>query len=93
MTRTRSGDEAIEAVEAGRYDVVFTDVVMPGMSGLDLAEHLRREHPELPVVLTTGYSDEIARSGAGGRPVLLKPYRMESLAQVLDEALAAARAD
>ncbi len=91
VTRTRSGDEAIEAVEAGRYDVVFTDVVMPGMSGLDLAEHLRREHPELPVVLTTGYSDEIARSGAGGRPVLLKPYRMESLAQVLDDALAAAR--
>jgi hypothetical protein len=39
-------------------------------------------------VLTTGYSDEISRSGAGGRPVLLKPYRLETLAAVLDDALA-----
>jgi signal transduction histidine kinase len=90
VTRVHSGNEAIAATEAQAFDVVFTDVVMPGMSGLELAAHLERRLPDLPIVLTTGYSDEITRSGGGGRPVLLKPYRMEALAQVLDEALAGA---
>ncbi|MEI9928334.1 MAG: ATP-binding protein [Sphingomonas sp.] len=92
VTRARSGYEALEAAAERPFDVVLSDVVMPAMSGLELAEHLRALQPGLPIVLTTGYSDEIARSGAGGRPVLLKPYRIETLARVLDEALAGADA-
>jgi len=88
VTRTRSGPEALEAAAERPFDVVLSDVVMPQMSGLELAEQLRRLQPSLPVVLTTGYSDEISRSGAGGRPVLLKPYRLETLAAMLDDALA-----
>jgi CheY-like chemotaxis protein len=60
---------------------------MPGMSGLELAEALKTVLPGVPVVLTTGYSDEIARSGAGGLPVVFKPYRLETLSGVLDEVL------
>jgi len=85
--RTRSGEAALEAALDSVYDAVFTDVVMPGMSGLELAEHLAELRPNLPVILTTGYSDEIARSGAGGRPVILKPYRLETLAAAIDEVL------
>jgi len=88
VTRTRSGPEALEAAAERPFDVVLSDVVMPHMSGLELAEQLHQFQPGLPVVLTTGYSDEISRSGAGGRPVLLKPYRLETLAAVLDDALA-----
>ncbi len=87
VTRACSGGEALDWAERRDYDLVFTDVVMPGMSGLELAERLNRLRPDLPVVLTTGYSDEIARSGTGGRPVILKPYRLESLAAVLNEVL------
>jgi signal transduction histidine kinase/CheY-like chemotaxis protein len=90
VTRVRSAGEALEVVAKRRFDLVFTDVVMPVMSGLELADALREVRPDMPVVLTTGYSDEIARSGAGGRPVLLKPYRIERLAAVLDDALAGA---
>jgi signal transduction histidine kinase len=87
VVRAATGLEAIRHAVAGGFDLVFTDVVMPGMSGLELAEQLRPILPDLPIVLTTGYSDEIARSGTGGLPVLSKPYRMESLARMLDDVL------
>ena len=87
VQRARSGEDALALVRRDRFDLVFTDVVMPGMSGLELAERLAALKPFLPVILTTGYSDEIARSGAGGRPVILKPYRLETLAAAIDQAL------
>jgi signal transduction histidine kinase len=89
VARARNGEEALEKVRRERFDVVFTDVVMPGMSGLELAERLRAAAPDLPIVLTTGFSDEISGAGAGGLPVVYKPYRLETLAAVLGEALGA----
>ena len=83
----RSGEEALALAGASRFDAVFSDVVMPGMSGLELADQLKRIRPRLPVILTTGYSDEIAEGGTGGRPVILKPYRLETLAAALDQVL------
>jgi signal transduction histidine kinase len=88
VARVRSGEEALGRALAEKFDLVFTDVVMPGMSGLDLAGQLTEARPGLPVILTTGYSDEIATSGAGGRPVILKPYKPEVLASAIDQALA-----
>jgi signal transduction histidine kinase len=88
VIRVRSGEEALERALAESFDLVFTDVVMPGMSGLDLAGRLAERRAGLPIILTTGYSDEIARSGAGGRPVILKPYRPETLAEAIEQALA-----
>jgi CheY-like chemotaxis protein len=87
VVRVASGEEALEQVLAGDFDLVFTDVVMPGMSGLDLAARLGALRPALPVILTTGYSDEIATSGAGGRPVILKPYKPETVASAIRQAL------
>ncbi|HYD11776.1 MAG TPA: ATP-binding protein [Allosphingosinicella sp.] len=91
VVRAQSGEEALERALADRFDLVFTDVVMPGMSGLDLAGRLAEQRPRLPVILTTGYSDEIARSGAGGRPVILKPYTPEALAAAVEQALASGK--
>ncbi len=45
-----------------RFNVVFTDVAMPGMSGIELGEEVRRLYPNLPVVLTSGYSHVLARA-------------------------------
>jgi signal transduction histidine kinase len=91
VARARSGEEALEMARRGSFDIVFTDVVMPGMSGLQLAERLREKAPGLPVILTTGFSDEISGAGAGGLPIVYKPYRLETLAAVLDEVLGAER--
>jgi signal transduction histidine kinase len=87
VVRASSGEEALDRALKERFDLVFTDVVMPGMSGLDLAGRLAEVRPGLPIILTTGYSDEIATSGAGGRPVILKPYRPEMLASAIEQAL------
>nr|WP_255636265.1 PAS domain-containing protein [Azospirillum sp. 412522] len=86
ITRAASADEALPLLEAGGFDLLFSDVVMPGlMSGVDLARSAQRLHPELPVVLATGYSEEVAR--ATGVMVLPKPYRIDHLVQVLDTLL------
>jgi CheY-like chemotaxis protein len=88
VTLARSGEEALELARLRNFDVVFSDVVMPGMGGLRLAERLAKEKPDLPVILATGYSQEIAQSGSGGRPVILKPYRLATLSQALADAMA-----
>ena len=87
ITRAATADEALPLLAAGRFDLLFSDVVMPGtMSGVDLARTVQRLYPGLPVVLATGYSEEVAR--ATGVMVLPKPYRIEHLVGVLDTVLA-----
>jgi PAS domain S-box-containing protein len=77
-----SGEQALELLRQGaRVDLLFTDVVMPGgMNGLDLVEQARALRPELPVLVTTGYMDELPERGRSeGLRVLAKPYRQEDL--------------
>ena len=90
VTRATSGEEALDLTRQRDFDLVFSDVVMPGMGGLRLAERLAQEKPGLPVILATGYSQEIAQSGSGGRPVILKPYRLAVLSEALADALGSA---
>ena len=74
------------ASDADRFDVVFSDVVMPGMTGIELAREVRRRHPDLPVVLTSGYSHVLAQHGTDGFELLQKPYSIEALSRVLQQA-------
>jgi PAS domain S-box-containing protein len=84
-TWAASGAEALELLEGGRarFDVVFSDVVMPGMGGVELGREIRRRHPGLPVVLTSGYSHVLAEEGRHGFEFLHKPYAAEELSRVL----------
>jgi CheY-like chemotaxis protein len=72
--------------DADAVDVVFTDVVMPGMTGLELAHEINRRWPGLPVVLTSGYSDVLVRDGSFGFELLHKPYSLDDLSRVLRRA-------
>ena len=89
--RTRwvvSGREALAELAAGEaVDLVFTDVVMPGMSGIELGREITRLYPDLPVILTSGYSDAIVHSGASGFPLLQKPYSIGGLARILQQGI------
>jgi len=73
-------------VDADRFDVVFSDVVMPGMTGLDLAHAIRDRSIGVPIVLTTGYSEALAQEGSVGFDLVQKPYSIEELSQVLHRA-------
>ena len=91
VTRAASGEEALRLSRSNEFDLVFSDVVMPGMGGLKLAEALAEEKPALPVVLATGYSQEIAETGSVGRPLILKPYRLSTLSEAIADALNGSR--
>ena len=63
ITTFADGRLALDALAAGAaYDLVITDQTMPGMTGLELAREARALHPDLPVVLYSGYGDGIAPS-------------------------------
>jgi two-component system cell cycle sensor histidine kinase/response regulator CckA len=76
---------------AGEIDLLFTDMVMPnGITGLDLAEHFKRANPNLKVILTSGYSVKLSKSGAPvGTDVvfLAKPYKVGVLTSLVRKCL------
>ena len=74
---------AVLEAEAGSFDMVFSDVVMPGMSGVELGQEIRRRWPDLRVILTSGYSHVLAKSGTQGFNLVHKPYSVEALAKAL----------
>ncbi|MCW6511922.1 ATP-binding protein [Lichenifustis flavocetrariae] len=70
-----------------RYDIVFSDVVMPGMNGVDLGRAIRDLYPGLPILLTSGYSHALAEDGRHGFDLLQKPYSIEDLSQKLRQSI------
>jgi PAS domain S-box-containing protein len=85
-----SGEQALDLLRQGaRADLLFTDVIMPGgMNGLELVERARALRPGLPVLVTTGYMDELPQGGrSGGLSILAKPYRQEELLERVRKAL------
>ena len=86
----RNGEEALSKLHHEAYDVVFTDIRMPGMSGLEVAERVRASQPWLPVVIVTGYGTDTyeARARAAGVSGFLhKPLSPEMIEGSTQKAL------
>jgi CheY-like chemotaxis protein len=80
-----SAKEALERLAAEPFDLIISDVGMPGMNGWELAEQVHSQQPGLAVVLATGWGAAIDPEDArahGIRAVLAKPYRMADLLRV-----------
>lgn len=91
-----SADGAVYALEnrdGAPFDLVITDLTMPGRSGLDLIEGIRRRMPELPILVITGLaaSAETARVRELGLPLLPKPFDPDTLDAMVREALGETR--
>jgi two-component system NtrC family sensor kinase len=79
-----SAEAAIEALNRRRdIDLVLSDIIMPGMSGLELARLVREYHPEIAVILASGYSDKAAVAGEEGFTIIRKPYSPDVLQRVI----------
>lgn len=78
----RDGNEALRKLRDEKYDVVFTDIKMPGMSGIEVAERIKATQPWLPVVIVTGYGtdeNEARAEAAGVSGFLRKPLSPEMI--------------
>jgi PAS domain S-box-containing protein len=82
-----SAADALARLAQGSVDLVFSDIVMPGpMDGLALAKEIRARHPDVPVLLTSGYSDPVPGSEIEFR-ILRKPFELSALEAGVREAL------
>lgn len=93
VSTAETGEAALELFEslpAGALDLLFTDLIMPGgINGIVLAGEIARRAPDLPVLMTTGYNEELVAEGPmrAGLDVLGKPYRRSDLLDRVRQAL------
>ncbi len=75
-----TAEKAFARLEADAYDVVLTDISMPGLSGLELLGHIRQKFPDTPVIIVSGIGDQEHAQGLirlGAFDFLLKPFSLE----------------
>ncbi len=87
---TTESQDALRLIAANGYDVIISDIHMPGMDGLELMSLIKNRHPDLPVVLITGYSISEARKIAmekGADAFVAKPFHMKEILDVVTDIL------
>ena len=75
-------ETALSFLDADAYDVVLTDISMPGLSGVELLGIIRQRQPETPVIIISGISDQAHADGLiklGAFDYILKPFRLEQV--------------
>ncbi|PHJ79436.1 hypothetical protein VF04_38185, partial [Nostoc linckia z7] len=84
------GQDALLVLQEHEFDLVFSDIVMPGMSGLELAARIKETHSELPILLASGYSSkQFIPINERKFPILRKPYKLETLAVGINQLIGA----
>ena len=87
-TACADGYQALEAIDTQPYDLVITDLGMPGMSGLELAAIVHQKFPELPIAMITGWGSQIDEEDAllnGIKIVLSKPFHLKDVKSLVTE--------
>lgn len=85
-----SGEEALKKQGANEYDVIITDLMMPGISGMELLKALKENNPEVHVIMITGYpstKSTVAAIKSGATDYLPKPFTPEELRRAVAKIL------
>lgn len=85
-----TAERALEWLAKDVYDVVLTDISMPGLSGVELLSHVRQNRPQTPVIIISGIQDEDHAKGIinlGAFDYLLKPFRLEDVERSVARAI------
>lgn len=79
-----SGEKALPMLEQHAFNVLFTDVSLPGMSGIDLAQKVSVSMPALKIIFASGYGAQISKNISSSTFSLPKPYDIDQLQTILD---------
>lgn len=74
--------------DGGEADLLFTDIIMPGMNGVELASHVRSHYPQIAVLLTTGYGDALLDEQQRHFPMIAKPFELAEVSRVIEQLIA-----
>ena len=86
VVAVESAEAALEKCATAQFDIVFTDISLPGMNGIELLKRLRATDPGQRVVVASGYGADLGRQGFGDRvAVLSKPYDLATLEKTLND--------
>jgi DNA-binding NtrC family response regulator len=88
VTKTASGEEALEILKESRFDILLVDIKMEGMSGLDVLKQVKESDPEVSVVMITAYgsiSTAIEAMKNGAYDYLLKPFEPDELGVLIEK--------
>src|SRR5690348_11860779 len=88
------GDTGLERARANPFDVVITDMKLPGLNGLELVRELHEARPRLPIILITAHGTTetaIEATKSGAYDYLLKPFEMPELIELVEHAVASSR--
>ena len=84
-----NGENALSALQEGPFDLVISDIRMPGASGLDLLGSIKERHPDLPVIMITAFAspdDAVIAMKNGAFDYISKPFNIEEIKSVVDSA-------
>lgn len=97
VTSVPDGSAALAALAERRFDLMLTDIVMPGLDGVALAAEATKQDPAMPVLMMTGFASEGQRAqaaaGSAGpvERVISKPFSLKEICAAVEDALAARR--
>jgi CheY-like chemotaxis protein len=88
VVTAESGHQAIESVRGNHFDIIFMDIKMPGMNGVQAFSEIRRLDPKVTVVMMTAYDEKALVEKAisqGARTCIFKPFDMEEILSLVED--------
>jgi CheY-like chemotaxis protein len=96
VTAVADGAQALEALETTEFDMLLADIAMPELDGVTFALKVAKDHPDLPILLMTGYAAERQRAhnlDALIHDVLAKPFTLQQIRTIAADVIARSRRD